>query len=1815
MSPALGRIDAQGAGDKLLMTRNRFAMGLVAGLLALAGVAHGQGAPAVVINEFLASNGNGLADEDGDRPDWIELRNRTGSPVALGGWALTDDAQNLKKWVFPAVTIPANGFLVVFASGKNRPGAARPHTNFSLNADGEYLALLDGDGQVMTEFSPAFPKQERDVSYGYDAAVANLFYFTTPTPGLNNSGGFQGFVADTRFSQNRGFFEEPFSVEITTTTPGATIRYTTDGTAPTATTGVVYTGPLNISGTTVLRAAAFRTGWQPSNVDTQTYLFLDDVIKQSPTGAPPPGWPSSWGSNSRDYGMDPDIVNSAAYRNTIKQDLKTLPSFSVVMRLGDMFDSSTGIYANPGQDGRAWERPCSLELIHPDGKEGFQINSGIRIRGGFSRSTSNPKHALRFFFRSEYGASKLRHPLFGDKGVAEFDNIDLRTFQNYSWSFQGDANGTFMRDQVNRDAQLAMGHQGERGDYYHLYINGQYWGIYNTCERPEASYATYYYGGETADYDVIKVEAGPYTINATDGNMTAWNTLYSLARTGFASNENYFKVLGQNPDGTPNPAYPVYIDPVNLIDYMLVIFYGGNLDAPISNFLGNQSPNNFYGLRNRRPEARQGFQFFVHDAEHTFLPWDLNQNRTGPYPAGDSSVTKSSPQWFWQRLVANAEFKMLAADRIHRHFFNGGTLTTQGVLALFTKRRAELDRAVVGESARWGDAKRAVPYTRETWLNAVNAVQNNYIPQRSAIVLNQLRAKGFYPNVAAPSFNQHGGSVAPGFRLGMSAPAGVVYYTMDGTDPRVLGGGVSAAARVYSAPVALVESVVVKSRALNGTTWSALNEAEFTLARSYKELLVTELMYNPAPLEELDGQELEFIELKNVGTETLDLSGVRFTNGVLFTYPNGKTLAPGEFSVLAKNAAAFGRRYPGVVVDGVYTNQLANGGERLTLVHAAGEPIMDFVYGDKSPWPTTPDGTGFSLVLREQRVDQDFSNASSWRASAAVGGSPGRDDAPTEIPVVVINEVLTHADPAPAVDAVELHNPGGAPVAIGGWWLSDSRANPKKFQIPAGTTIPAGGYVVFTEADFNRTPGSATSFSFSSKGEEAHLFSGDGAGNLTGYTDGFSFPAAANGVTFGRWTNSAGVVLFPPMAKATLGGPNSAPKVGPVVINEIHYAPTGGDVEFVEIKNISASPVRLFDPAHPGNTWDINGIGFQFPGGVTLAAGGIAVVTAGDPAVLRAKYGIPAAAQVFGPYGGSLQDNGEQLELRRPDTPEPDGSGGTSTPMVVVDTVRYSNKTPWPLAAAGGGSSLEKLVSGAFGNDPSAWRASPGRPSAGLNNDGNRPPIVEAGADLAMTASQFPVNQDLAASATDDGFPKPPGMVSYTWSQVSGPGVVAFLNPGSLRTTAAFPGVGVYVVQMAANDGELETTDQLTVTISRPTQEATFVPEGAVWKYLDTGTDLGVAWQAPEFNDAAWKSGNAQLGYGDGDEATVVSFGPNSASKYTTTYFRHHFTIPPGTSVSSAQVGLLRDDGAVVYLNGVEVMRDNMPEGAIQFQTFASAVVGGAEENTFYYRDIDVGLLRQGANTLAVEVHQVNAESSDLSFDLALRGRVSEVNRPPVVSAGPDVTVDFPNPAMLAGTVSDDGLPTPPGVFTASWSIESGPGMVEFANANLAATTATFSRPGVYTLRLTGADGATTTRDTVVVTVRGELGYEGWASREFSAAELANPAISGPEADPDGDGFPNLSEFLAGTRPKDPLSRLEISWIQVGGEEARLRFPAMEGKSYTIQFSNTLEGGAWMSLLSMSPREGTELLEILDPTIPGQPTRYYRVVTPEQREP
>jgi len=569
-------------------------------------------------------------------------------------------------------------------------------------------------------------------------------YFTRPTPGTFNISGAKGVVSEVWVSHKRGFYDVPFQLILSTADDDAEIRYTTDGSQPTITHGNIYSTPLTIYQTSVIRAVAVKPGYLDSKVETHTYIFVNDVINQSPNGeAPGPGWPT-YNVNGQiiDYGMDPDVVDDSRYVGRVDDALLSVPTVSFVTDLDNLFNSSTGIYVNALQDGRDWERPTSMELIYPDGSEGFQIDAGLRIRGGYGRQGSNPKHAFRLFFRNVYGSGKLNYPLFGDEGVDAFDKMDLRTAQNYSWSFKGSGGldhggkNTMVREVFSRDVQGKMGQPYTRSRYYHLYINGHYWGLYQTQERSEARYAESYLGGDQDDYDVVKVNAGPgapYTIEATDGDLNAYGRLWQAAVSGFGTNEAYYRVQGLNTDGTPNPAYERLADIENLIDYMLCTFYVGDFDAPISNFLSNTRPNNFYGVYNRNNP--DGFKFFRHDAEHTMF--ELYENRTGPYPAG-SQEQYFNPQWLHQQLVVNPEYRLRFADHVHRHFYNDGVLLPEPAGELFVARKDRIDLAIIAESARWGDAKVSPPRTKDDdWLPEVNYVINDYLPYRRDIVIDQ----------------------------------------------------------------------------------------------------------------------------------------------------------------------------------------------------------------------------------------------------------------------------------------------------------------------------------------------------------------------------------------------------------------------------------------------------------------------------------------------------------------------------------------------------------------------------------------------------------------------------------------------------------------------------------------------------------------------------------------------------------------------------------------------------------------------------------------------------------------------------------------------------------------------------------------------------------------------------------------------------------------------------------------------------------------------------------------------------------------------
>ncbi|MEN8737530.1 MAG: lamin tail domain-containing protein [Akkermansiaceae bacterium] len=506
-----------------------------------------------LISEFEASNGGSILDEDGESSDWIEISNPSGAAGNLSGYYLTDDPSDLTKWQFPSASLNDGEMLVVFASGKNRAtSGSELHTNFNLSSNGEYLALVKPDGvTIASQFTPVFPNQRPGVSYGFDFSAQGHRYFLTPTPGEENGESIRGFVADTAFSADRGFYESPVSVDITSDTMGATIRYTLDGSEPDVTSSIYGGVPLVFDETTVLRAAAFKEGFQPTNVDTQTYIFPTDVLTQP--------------------AMRDEITQNATYAPQMLDALSNIPTIAL------SFESPEGNNIN------RTELPVSVELLNFEGGS-EQINAGAARYGNYV--TNFEKRSIRLQFRGDYGSKRLNFPLFEGLDYSRpptdsFDSLDIRS-GNHDMVHRG----AYLGNRFTDDALMDMGQVSPHGRFVHLYFNGEYRGMYHLRERWNAEMMASYLPGEAEEYDTINANnAGRQFLTGAlqDGDLTEWNQLQNL--------------LGQS---DPYEKVKDLLDVENMIDFMLLFTYG----TSESEFRAGGSSEN--GV---------GFKFMLKDAD------------------------------------------------------------------------------------------------------------------------------------------------------------------------------------------------------------------------------------------------------------------------------------------------------------------------------------------------------------------------------------------------------------------------------------------------------------------------------------------------------------------------------------------------------------------------------------------------------------------------------------------------------------------------------------------------------------------------------------------------------------------------------------------------------------------------------------------------------------------------------------------------------------------------------------------------------------------------------------------------------------------------------------------------------------------------------------------------------------------------------------------------------------------------------------------------------------------------------------------------
>jgi len=1106
--------------------------------------------PLVMINEIMAENATGLKDEDGDAEDWIELHNGWTNDVWLAGWSLSDDPQNPGKWVFPNVTLGAGKFMVVFASGKDRKPTtigSRLHTNFKLGISGEYLGLFmpESPRLAVSELAPRFPEQRIDISYGRDAA-GEWRYYARGSPGLaNGTSAISNAVSPVHFSVRRGFFAKPFLLSLATETPGAQIVFTMDGSVPSLTNGVVYTNPVMITSTRIVRAAAFRTNWLPSKVETHTYL----------------------------YGLP--------------QARRALPALSIVTASNNLYGPKGIMEYNPRNTiyhGIAWERPVSVEWINPLDNSGFQVDCGLRVHGGGyirerynyrSGSLPESKYSFRLYFRGDYGPGRLEQPIFPEVPAESFDTIVLRAGMN-------DHSNPFLRDEFARRLEVDVGQVSARGTFVHLFLNGAYKGYYNPTERIGVDFLKTYHGGGDK-WDII---AGPSEV--VEGDNSAWRQLITYA-TSFNLNiaERYQEIERR-------------LDTTNFVEYLLPLIYADTDDWPHNNW------------RAAREKVAGGlFRFYAWDAE-----WSFGFNNSPSHSTIANQLSSLSPPWggtdiqrLFRALTNSYEFRLLFADRVHRHFFNDGALTDGRIRARYDWLKSQIAPAISGFN---------------------DSIGTSWIAQRRRYLTNHFAQAGLLASSNAPVFSLHGGRVPRGFALTMRAGLGDIYYTMDGSDPRTrFTSAVAPGAILYSsaAPVVLESSAIVRARTRWGTNWSAVTEAVFQVQDFGLPLRIVEVMYHPP-----GDEPYEFIELENVSAVPIDISNVSL-DGVTFRFLQS-TVLPGRGRVLLAsdaNPAAFHSRYPGVTVHGYFKGSLSNSGEKLSLLDSAGRVVESVQYKDSGGWPTEADGGGYSLEIINPNGDP--SDPANWRASVNQGGSPGAPNPVVPTPELRLNEIFVCGDGfsgggSSSEGWIEIFNSGGVPQDMGGWRLRNADGT-KQYVFPP-MTVGAKEYVLVRLGSDPATNQLNAGFGCDCSGESLFLEGPQGK-----RIDAVSFGQQARGYSIGRFGEESEWQL----AEPTPGAANKAALLASqanLVVNELLANAVQGGTDWIELFNRDDhAPVALrgLSLATSNALFQVTSLLFCGPRGHVL------LIADEQPGPAHVNFKLPAArgfVALYDPLGNQL---------------------------------------------------------------------------------------------------------------------------------------------------------------------------------------------------------------------------------------------------------------------------------------------------------------------------------------------------------------------------------------------------------------------------------------------------------------------------------------------------------------------------------------------------------------------------------------------------
>jgi hypothetical protein len=934
------------------------------------------GAPSAppVLNEVLAKASDAdiaYRDEDSELSDWIEVHNPNAFAISLAGHALTEDPALAATWPFPAGSyIEAGGYLVVFASGKNRSVAGQPlHTGFALSAAGEYLALLGLSGTPVDSFNPGFPAQFDDVSYGRVPA-GGLNYFTNPTPGdLNDSiPGPPG--AAVSFTSPPGTFTATTQVTLAVDSPLAEIRYTLDGSLPTAT-STLYTAPISLSATTLVKARSYESGRAPGAVEAGAFVKITSTLAAQTSDLPV---------------IVLENFNAGAVPN---QQVLQASYFS--------------LFEPDGTTGRT-----SLAALPT-----ISNRTGIKRRG--SSTINDPKGSYRVEF--------------WQGGSEEEKNVNLLGMSNHDeWVLYApyDFDRAMMRNALLYGISNAVGTYAPRTRFCEVYLNtdggsvdtADYQGVYVLMERI------------SRDGDRVEVEKlEPW--HDTEPEVTGGYML-SIDRLD-PGDQGFRSTLGHPfdpPNASPQPFYTyVYPKEQNItpaqsayirgyIDDLESALYGSNFKDPATGYrawldVDASIDHHLMKTFSKDPDGLRlsTYLYKPRGGKLAFGPlWDFDRamgadsdNRsadpTGWYASNQSETVDYFTYDYWGRLFEDPDFMQKWIDRWQ--VLRRGEFSNVSLQARIDAMAAELQESQVRNQQRWpGVSPNGGPLSPLGGYAGEVDHLKNWVTQRAAWIDSQF---------VAPPLVQDGGSIVSGQTVSLQPTVGTLYYTLDGNDPRLPGGAINPAAISYGSNPVITGTTTLMARSYLGGNWSGLVVSRYIVGvpANASRLVVSEIMYHPAnPSAEeelagyLDDGVFEYLELQNVSTQTITLTGVVVANGFDFDFSDSDVLflEPGQVVLVVRNKAAFELRYgTGLPIAGEWGNpgaidggaSLSNAGERIVIRAANNSVIRDFTYDDGGTWPIQPDGSGPSLVLANPFALPNHAAGANWRASSEAAGSPG----------------------------------------------------------------------------------------------------------------------------------------------------------------------------------------------------------------------------------------------------------------------------------------------------------------------------------------------------------------------------------------------------------------------------------------------------------------------------------------------------------------------------------------------------------------------------------------------------------------------------------------------------------------------------------------------------------------------------------------------------------------------------------------------------------------------------------------------------------